>query len=67
MQQENGSAAVSDSAFQNGSSEEIHGEESFIHQAMEIIIDEAVKKATNVNEKVRINSLSEPQIYFAII
>ncbi|XP_037532396.1 acidic amino acid decarboxylase GADL1, partial [Nematolebias whitei] len=52
MQQENGSAAVGDSVFQNGSSEKIHGEESFIHQAMEIIIDEAVKKATNVNEKV---------------
>lgn len=51
MHQEKGPVAVSDSVYLNGSSEETHATESFIHQAMEII-DEGVKKATNVKEKV---------------
>lgn len=32
---------------------DVHASESFIHQAMEIIMDEAVKKATDVREKVK--------------
>lgn len=51
MHQEKGSVAVSDSVYLNGSSEEMHATKSFIQQAMEII-DEGVKKATNVKEKV---------------
>ncbi|XP_038568195.1 acidic amino acid decarboxylase GADL1-like [Micropterus salmoides] len=36
----------------NGPTVDVHAAESFIHQAMEIILDEAVTKATNVREKV---------------
>lgn len=36
----------------NGSTADEQIAESFIRQAMEIIVDEAVKKATNVQEKV---------------
>ncbi|XP_072251094.1 LOW QUALITY PROTEIN: acidic amino acid decarboxylase GADL1-like [Leuresthes tenuis] len=45
------SPAVSESSGLNGSAVNIHAE-NFIYQAMEIIIDEAVKKGTNVKEKV---------------
>ncbi|XP_028280995.1 acidic amino acid decarboxylase GADL1 [Parambassis ranga] len=43
---------VVDSFVSNGHSEEVDSAESFIKQAMEIIMDEAVKKATDVHEKV---------------
>ncbi|XP_071324421.1 acidic amino acid decarboxylase GADL1-like [Trachinotus anak] len=36
----------------NSSTADVHGTESFVHRAMELIMDDAVKKATNVREKV---------------
>lgn len=37
-----------------GAAEDMEAAESFIQQAMEIILQEAVKKATNVKEKVKL-------------
>ncbi|XP_040901337.1 acidic amino acid decarboxylase GADL1-like [Toxotes jaculatrix] len=46
------SPAVIENFVLNASPVDAHAAESFIHQAMELIMDEAVKKATNVREKV---------------
>ncbi|KAM6909727.1 cysteine sulfinic acid decarboxylase [Xenentodon cancila] len=43
---------VSDSFVLNGSAVDMLAGERFLQQAMEIIMDEAIKKATNVKEKV---------------
>lgn len=56
---------VVDSFVSNGHSEDVDSAESFIKQAMEIIMDEAVKKATDVHEKVK-NSSGSPSVCFGL-
>nr|XP_020462422.1 acidic amino acid decarboxylase GADL1 [Monopterus albus] len=44
--------AVIDNFILNGPTVDVHAVESFVHHAMEMIMDEAVKKASDVQEKV---------------
>lgn len=46
------SPVVIDNVRLNGPAVNINATESFIHQAMDIIVEDAVKKATDVREKV---------------
>lgn len=48
------SPVVMDNFVVNSPTVDMHAAESFIHQAMEIILNEAVKKATDVREKVKV-------------